>query len=147
MLYEFVDPLLIYNLIDWMKDNKKVVLVVEDEGALLDSYSEIIQDAGFVAMKAEDGYKALDTLTANKSVVDLVMLDLMMPGIDGLDVLKQIKDEPDKFGSMPVVVLTNLSSERVIKEAFDRGASGYLMKTELDPDQIVNEVKTALGIK
>ncbi len=130
-----------------MKDNKKVVLVVEDEVALLDTYAEIIENAGFTSMKATDGYKGLDMLAANSGIIDLVMLDLMMPGIDGLDVLKQIRADATKYGQMPIVVLTNLSSERVIKEAFERGANGYLMKTELDPDQILEEIKTALQVK
>lgn len=130
-----------------MKDNKKVVLVVEDEAPLLDSYAEIIEDAGLVAMKAADGYKGIDALAANVGVIDLVMLDLMMPGIDGLDVLKQIRGDEKKYGNMPIIVLTNLSSERVIKESFERGANGYLMKTELNPDQIIDEIKTALQIK
>lgn len=130
-----------------MQDKKYVVLVVEDEGALLESYSEILEDGGFFVMKAPDGYKALDVLAANDSVIDLILLDLMMPGLDGLDVLKQVRNEPDKYGKIPVIVLTNLSSERVIKEAFERGANGYLMKTELEPSHIVGEVKTALGIK
>lgn len=129
-----------------MKDNKHVILVVEDEGALLDSYAEIVEDAGMSAMKAPDGYKGLDILAENKGVVDLVLLDLMMPGIDGLDVLKSIRDDAGKYGKMPIIVLTNLSSERVIKEAFERGANGYLMKTELDPDQIMIEIKSVLGV-
>lgn len=129
-----------------MKDGKKVILIVEDEVALLDTYAEILEDAGFVILKAADGYKGLDTLAANKDIVDLVLLDLMMPGLDGLDVLKQVRDEPDKYGNPPIIVLTNLSSERVIKESFERGANGYLMKTELNPDQVVSEVRTALGI-
>ncbi|MBN2100328.1 response regulator [Candidatus Dojkabacteria bacterium] len=130
-----------------MKNNKHVVLIVEDEAALLDSYAEIIEDAGFVAMKAQDGYKGLDSLEANKGVIDMVLLDLMMPGLDGLDVLKQVRDDKAKYGDLPIIVLTNLSSERVIKEAFERGANGYLMKTELEPDQIVGEIEIALGLK
>ena len=130
-----------------MKNNKHVVLIVEDEAALLDSYAEIIEDAGFVAMKAQDGYKGLDSLEANKGVIDMVLLDLMMPGLDGLDVLKQVREDKAKYGDIPIIVLTNLSSERVIKEAFERGANGYLMKTELEPDQIVGEIEIALGLK
>jgi CheY-like chemotaxis protein len=129
-----------------MKDDKYVVLVVEDETGLLDSYAEILEGGGFEAMKASDGYKGLDKLAANKDVIDLILLDLMMPGMDGLDVLKQVRDEPEKYGDMPVVVLTNLSSERIIKESFERGANGYLMKTELEPEHIVQEVNNALEI-
>ncbi len=129
-----------------MKDDKYVVLVVEDETGLLDSYAEILEGGGFAAMKASDGYKGLDKLSANKDVIDLILLDLMMPGMDGLDVLKQVREEPEKYGETPVVVLTNLSSERIIKESFERGANGYLMKTELEPEHIVQEVNNALGI-
>jgi CheY-like chemotaxis protein len=129
-----------------VKNDKHVVLIVEDEAGLLDSYAEILEGGGFETMKAPDGYKGLDKMSANKDVIDLILLDLMMPGMDGLDVLKQLREEPEKYGEMPVVILTNLSSERIIKEAFERGANGYLMKTELEPDHIVDEVKTALGV-
>ena len=127
-----------------MKDGKKVILIIEDEAALLDSYAEILEDGGFITLKAADGYKGLDVLEENMEEVDLVLLDLMMPGMDGLDVLKQMREDTKKYGEKPVVVLTNLSSERVIKEAFERGANGYLMKTELEPDQVVSEITTVL---
>ena len=128
-----------------MKDNKYTVLIVEDEPALLDSYAEIVEGGEFVALKAPDGYKGLEVLGANKDIVDIVLLDLMMPGMDGLEVLKNIRQDPAKYGSMPVMVLTNLSSERVIKEAFERGANGYLMKTEIEPEQVVSEIKAVIG--
>jgi len=128
-----------------VKQNKQVILIIEDEGALLDSYAEIIKDGGFEVMKAGDGYKGLDLLAENKDIVDLIFLDLMMPGIDGLDVMKYIREDPGKYGKAPIVVLTNLSSERVIKEAFARGANGYLMKVELGPEKIVDEVKAVLN--
>ena len=130
-----------------MKDGKHTVLIIEDETALLDSYAEIIEDGGYAAIKAPDGYKGLDALKANKDVIDLVLLDLMMPGMDGLDVLEQVREDPGTYGEAPIIVLTNLSSERVIKEAFDRGANGYLMKTELEPEQIVSEIETMVGSK
>lgn len=127
-----------------MRDGKHVVLIIEDEAPLLDSYAEIIEQGGFISLKAPDGYKGLDQLKANKEIIDIVLLDLMMPGMDGLDVLKQLRDDPGSFGSAPVIVLTNLSSERVIKEAFNRGANGYLMKTELEPEQVVSEISTVI---
>lgn len=127
-----------------MKDEKNVILIIEDETALLDSYAEIIEGGGFTALRASDGYKGLDTLKENKDNVDLILLDLMMPGMDGLDVLEQIRKEEDTYGKAPIIVLTNLSSERVIKEAFERGASGYLMKTEIEPENVVSEIQTVL---
>jgi CheY-like chemotaxis protein len=127
-----------------MKENKKVILIIEDEGALLDTYGEILDEAGYEAMKASDGHKGLDILATNKDVIDLVLLDLMMPGIDGLDVMKLIREDKGKYGSAPIVILTNLSNERIIKEAFSRGANGYLMKVELDPEKIVEEINSVL---
>lgn len=130
-----------------MKNNKYAVLIVDDEPALLDSYAEIVESESFTTLKAADGYKCLDVLASNKGIVDIVLLDLMMPGMDGLEVLKTIRQDSGKYGTMPVMVLTNLSSERVIKEAFERGANGYLMKTEVEPEQVLSEISAVLGIK
>lgn len=127
-----------------MKDSKHVILIIEDETALLESYAEIIEGGGFSALQAPDGYKGLDMLKEHKSEVDLILLDLMMPGMDGLDVLEEVRADEGTYGKAPVIVLTNLSSERVIKEAFERGANGYLMKTEIEPENVVSEITTVL---
>lgn len=124
-----------------MADNKgKTVIVIEDEAMILDSYAEILSNAGFNVVKGSDGAVGLEKASENKSKIDLMLLDLMMPGVDGLVVLDSIRNNKEKYGTYPIVVLTNLSSETVIKEAFNRGATGYIMKTELQPDQLVNEV-------
>ena len=123
-----------------MADVKKI-LIVEDEIPLLDSYAELIETAGYVPLKASDGYQALDTLSNNFDQIDLVLLDLMMPGVDGLEVLKTIRNNEDKYGKMLIVVLTNMTSESVVKEAFDLGAISYLVKTDLDYDGLVKELK------
>jgi len=119
----------------------KKILIVEDEIPLLDSYAELIETAGYVPLKASDGYQALDTLSNNFDQIDLVLLDLMMPGVDGLEVLKTIRNNEDKYGKMLIVVLTNMTSESVVKEAFDLGAISYLVKTDLDYDGLVKELK------
>jgi DNA-binding response OmpR family regulator len=118
----------------------KKILIVEDEIPLLDSYAELVETAGYVPLKASDGYQALDILSNNLDQIDLVLLDLMMPGVDGLEVLKTIKNNEDKYGKMPVVVLTNMTSESIVKEAFDLGAISYLVKTDLDYDGLVQEL-------
>ena len=123
-----------------MADVKKI-LIVEDEIPLLDSYAELIETAGYVPLKASDGYQALDTLSNNFDQIDLVLLDLMMPGVDGLEVLKTIRNNEDKYGKMLIVVLTNMTSESVVKEAFDLGAISYLVKTDLDYEGLVKELK------
>lgn len=115
------------------------ILVVEDEKDLLDIYQEVLEDAGYKVETAENGKVALEKLSA--SPFDLVLLDLMMPEVDGMEVLKVIRADKDgKYKKLKVIVLTNLSSDVVIKESFDARADGYLMKTELTPSQVVEEV-------
>lgn len=119
------------------------ILIVEDEVDLLQIYEEILQAAGFDISTAENGKVALEELEEAK--YDLILLDLMMPEVDGLEVLKTVRGNPDKYGSPKIVVLTNLSSDVVIKESFDEKADGYLMKTELTPNQVVEEINGFLG--
>jgi CheY-like chemotaxis protein len=119
-------------------------MVVEDEELLLESYAEMITTQGYKVIKIKDGYEALSTLEKNHNV-SLVFLDLMMPGMDGLEVLQTIKSDMTKYGSMPVVILTNMVSERVVREAFDLGAKTYLLKTEVSYEDLLNEIKKNIG--
>ncbi len=127
-----------------MADTKKI-LIIEDEKSLLDSYAELVESAGHIAMKAADGYQGLDLLANNLDQIDIVLLDLMMPGVDGLEVLKTIKNNEDKYGKMPIIILTNMTSESVVKEAFNIGATSYLVKTDLDYEGLVKELDKFLG--
>jgi DNA-binding response OmpR family regulator len=118
----------------------KTVLIVEDNEDLLNSYNETLTTEGYDTFKALDGYQALDIMAKNVRDIDLMLLDLMMPGVDGLEVLRTMKDNEEKYGSVPVVILTNMTSENVIKEAFSLGATSYLVKTDLDYDGLVKEI-------
>jgi len=128
-----------------MADNKKTVLIIEDDEALLNSYAEALESAGYSALTALDGYKGLDLMSKNLGNIELVLLDLMMPGVDGLEVLRTVKDNEEKYGESPIVVLTNMTSENVIKEAFSLGANSYLVKTDLDYEGLIKEVNKFLG--
>ena len=128
-----------------MDGNKKKILVVEDNEALINSYVEALEAGGYDTFKALDGYQALDIMSKNLGNIDLVLLDLMMPGVDGLEVLRTVKDSEEKYGSLPIVILTNMTSENVIKEAFSLGATSYLVKTDLDYEGLIKEVSKFLG--
>jgi len=123
---------------------QKVVVIIEDEEALLDSYAEIIEDMGQKVVKCKDGYKGLEALNLNLNKVTMVVLDLMMEGMDGLEVLRNIQGAPDKYGNPPVVVLTNMVSDRVIEECLALGARSYLIKTEINSEDLTREVKKYL---
>lgn len=128
-----------------MSDKVKTILIVEDEKDLLDSYRELVETASYATFTASDGYQALDLLAKNINNIDLVLLDLMMPGVDGLEVLRAIKSNPAKYGDIPVIILTNMTSESVIRESFTLGASSYLVKTDLDYEGLVKELGKYLG--
>jgi CheY-like chemotaxis protein len=128
-----------------MEDLKKTILIVEDEKDLLESYKELITMGGYNVVTASDGYEGLDYLSRNVGHVDLVLLDLMMPGVDGLEVLKAVQADKEKYGDMPIIVLTNMSSELVIKDAFNLGASSYFVKSDLDYEGLLRELNKYLG--
>ncbi|MDO8498894.1 MAG: response regulator [bacterium] len=122
----------------------KKILLVEDETFIADIYARELSKAGFQVKVAKDGTTGLKTLEEEK--FDLLLLDIMLPGIHGLELLRQWKlKHPDD--TMPILLLTNLGQEEVIKEAFTLGARGYLIKASYTPKQIVDEIVNAISNK
>ncbi|MBU0975956.1 MAG: response regulator [Patescibacteria group bacterium] len=119
------------------KKNKKI-LIVDDEPDLRMMFKDILSTVGYETGEAEDGMECLEKMEKEK--YDLVLLDLMMPRMDGMEALTRIKQDPDKYGKVPVLILTNLTSDVAIKEGFERKADGYLIKTELTPEQVIKEI-------
>lgn len=117
------------------------VLVIEDEHDLRALYAEILQNAGYTVDQAPDGEIGMDKI--KNTPWNLMLLDIMLPGKDGLRMLKEMKENP-AYKKGPVVVTTNLNSEHIIQEAFNLGADGYLIKSEITPDKIIDEVKEFL---
>ncbi|MFA5933378.1 MAG: response regulator [Microgenomates group bacterium] len=115
------------------------ILLVDDDTELRNLYEELLITAGYIVETAVDGQTALAKITAGG--YDLIILDIMMPKIDGLEVLRRLKaiNPPPKNG--PIVMLSALDQNTVINEAISLGASGFLHKPELTPDQFVAEVK------
>lgn len=119
--------------------NKKILLV-EDEVFIRDLYTKILTKAGYSIVVAEDGEVALQKITENPEAFDLILLDIMLPKLTGLDVLKTVKNgEVDSKGA-PVYLLTNLGDESVVKEGYSLGAVGYLLKAKYLPQQLVEEI-------
>jgi CheY-like chemotaxis protein len=120
----------------------KKLLIVDDDLYLRDLYKEILTDAGYEVETANDGREGLDKL--NNGGYDLTLLDVMMPHMDGLGVLTKLHETPPTAPNGPVVLLTNLAHDPVIKEALSKGAASYLIKADLTPDQVVEKVKEYL---
>lgn len=119
-----------------MEDKRKVI-IIEDEADIRDVYKTVLQGAGYEVLEGSTGDEALDL--ANNHAWDLMLLDIMIPSIDGVSILKRI-NETDSEELRPVIMLTNLDNESLIVECFDHGAAGYLIKTEITPDKIISEV-------
>jgi len=114
----------------------KKILLIEDELFISDLYKGILQSAGFEVMEAYNGEQALQMA---KSGPDLILLDIMLPGLNGLQLLKKMKSEKSTQ-DIPVVLITNLGQEIFIKEAYELGAQGYLLKVRLEPQDLIEQV-------
>lgn len=114
------------------------VLIIDDEQELREMYKQIFGAAGFEVLLAENG--ELGFKTAKEQKPNVILLDIIMPKTNGLDVLAEIKKDPD-IKEIPVVLLTNLPEECSGEKAKTLGASGYLVKAENEPDQVVEKVK------
>jgi two-component system response regulator ResD len=116
------------------------ILIIEDEKLIRDLYVLVFSRSGYEVEEAVDGADAIEKVKAN--LYDVILLDIMLPKINGLDVLKFIRDPGFKAHETPVFLITNLGQEDIIKKAFDMGADGYLLKAQLTPKDIVNEIQT-----
>lgn len=119
------------------------ILVVEDDEFLRELYDELLKGENYDVTLAVDGQEGLNSIS--EGGFDLVLLDIMLPKMDGLEILRHVKDKPPKLKNGPVVLLTNLGQDSIIKEGFALGASGYLIKSAMNPDQVLSEVKVFLN--
>ena len=125
-------------------DQKTKILVVEDEEILLTALSEELKQEGFEVVGAKDGIEGVEKAASEKP--DLILLDLVMPRLDGIGALKEIKAKPETK-DIPVVILTNLSDYDKISDALSLGAMDYLVKANYRLEELVNKIKTVLERK
>lgn len=123
---------------------KKKILLVDDDESLRQMYALILGKAGYELTSADDGIEGIAKI--REGGWDLILLDLMMPNLDGIGVLKAFKEEPGKCTSdCPIVVLSNAGYNTVAKEAEGLGAKGFLMKADLLPKDLVEAIKKYLS--
>ncbi len=121
---------------------KKKVLIIEDELNIREVYRDILKEAQFDVIESSEGDDGLKK--ALEGNWDLILLDIMLPKKDGLEILADIKKDPN-LSSKPVILLTNLGRDSIIKEGYSLGASSYLVKSEINPDDVVKAVKKLIG--
>lgn len=120
------------------------IAIIEDDSAIHQMYRMKFESEGFDVQLAGDGRTGVALVKSFRP--DLILLDLQMPEVDGLSALRQIRSE--EWGKhVPVIILTNLGAEESPKELQSLGISGYIVKAELTPRQVVARVKTVLQHK
>lgn len=124
-------------------DKKYTLLIVEDETSQRMLYKEYFEMENFNVLTAADGQEALDIVSREKHI-DMVLLDLMLPKVDGVKVLEKIRANPETK-HLIVYMMTVLDRDAVIKKAYDLDADGYLIKGAMNPDQIKTEILNALN--
>jgi len=117
------------------------VLLVEDEQELRLRYTRYLTDNGYAVSCAETGAIALQKVFAEDW--DVMLLDTMLAGQDGVQVLKMVKAN-DRLKDKPVIALTGLAGDLDVDQIFDLGADGLLAKSELTSERLVTEIETVL---
>ena len=120
----------------------KKILFIEDEAALQKTLGELLEKEGYQVIRALDGEIGLKS--AQTQNPDLILLDLILPKIDGFEVLKRIKSNP-QTKDIPVIILTNLERTKDIERAIEAGASTYLVKANYSLDEVLTKIKQAIG--
>lgn len=126
-----------------MEDKKsKRILIVEDDQFLRDFYQELLSSEGYTVDVAADGEVALQKII--QGGWNLILLDIMLPKKDGLQILRDLKTSAVATPNGPIVALTNLGHDAVIDQAFELGANGYLIKSAMNPDEVLVEINSYL---
>lgn len=114
------------------------ILIAEDDFFIRDIYSKVFSLSGYDVKVAVDGQDALEKIKAEP--FDMILLDIMMPRMTGIDVLKNVRALSTPSKSTPIYIITNLGQQNVIEEAFKLGMDGYILKSQVSPQQIVDEI-------
>lgn len=125
-----------------MAEKQKVtILLAEDDRFVSDIYKRKLDTEGYEVLFAPDGREALKIM--EEIVPDLVLLDIMMPFVDGMEVLQKMKGDP-RWKFIPVVMLTNLAEKENIEKSISMGADGYIIKAHFTPSEVMQKIRTVL---
>ncbi len=116
-------------------------MIVEDDSFVLDIYQTKLSQEGYTVIEARNGVEAMKKLEKEKP--DLILLDILMPYMDGIEVLKKIRERED-LKNIPVILLTNLSQKEEINVGLGLGASDYLIKSHFTPSEVMEKIKIYL---
>ena len=119
----------------------KNILIVEDDKFLRELIVQKVTKDGFNASEAVDGEEGIKKIREEKP--DMVLLDLILPSIDGFEVLSLMRQDPG-LSSIPVIILSNLGQKEDIERGMKLGATDYLVKAHFTPGEIIEKIKAYL---
>ncbi|HBI97090.1 MAG: Two-component response regulator [Candidatus Falkowbacteria bacterium GW2011_GWC2_38_22] len=125
-----------------MEEQKIKILLIEDDPFLLSMYSTKFEAEGFVVITADDGEKGLKAAGGERA--DIIMLDILMPKMNGFEVLEKLKAD-EKTKDIPVILLTNLNQKDEIEKGLVLGADDYMIKAHFMPSEVVAKIRKVLG--
>ncbi len=124
-----------------MPKKKKKILLVEDDKMISSMYKTKLEQEGYLVILAENGAAAIDLAFAEKP--DLILLDIILPQVDGFSVLRQLRAS-ESMKKAPIIMLTNLGTDEDKEKGKKYGATDYLVKARLTPSQIGEKIKKYL---
>ena len=119
----------------------KTILIIEDDKFLRELIAQKLIKEGFEISEAVDGEEGIKKVKEEKP--DLVLLDLILPGIDGFEVLSRMREE-STLTSIPVIILSNLGQKEDVEKGLKLGAVDYLIKAHFTPGEIIDKIRAAL---
>jgi CheY-like chemotaxis protein len=124
---------------------KKTVLIVDDDEEIRDMYARRLGLSDIATLTAESGDMALAQAETHKP--DLILLDIKMPGMDGFEMLKQLRAKSDWGAHVPVIFLTNVAPDTDATNAAieETGPAYYIVKSQTDPSELVTKIREVLG--
>lgn len=127
-----------------VEEKKKKIAIIEDDLFLLGMYITKLKSSNFEVISKQDGEEGLSLIREEKP--DLVLLDILLPEMSGLDVLAKVKKD-STTQNIPVILLTNVGQREAVEKGLSLGAMDYLIKAHVTPTEVVNKVKKALEKK
>lgn len=128
-------------------ETKTKILIVEDEVVISKVYAEELRDQGFEVITAVNGKEGLESALSEKP--DLILLDILMPVMDGLTMMEKLRETNPYGKSVPIILLTNLSAneESIIQSVVRNEPSYYLVKSDWELSEVVDKIKERLAKK
>jgi CheY-like chemotaxis protein len=122
----------------------KRILLIEDEEIMIDLLLRKLKSCGYEVIVARDGQEGLDLLRVKKVAPDLILMDIIMPKLNGFATMAEIQKD-EELKTIPIIVISNSGQPVELDEAKRLGARDWLLKTEFDPQELVGKIKAIIA--